>query len=166
MSICASWMRGTDVDGIRLAISATSASSPCSPQEGYCSRADLPGCTNRLDPIRRTATRTEADDEIVTPDNRFDLPTKGRRIAHIVADGREQGRILGQDERQQSLGRTWMRTDTLHCGGDMLRIAGTPSIPTEHYLPLASEGGNYLTGDLHDEMRHGCQLVDDGEMLF
>jgi hypothetical protein len=54
----------------------------------------------------------------------------------------------------------------LHFSGDMLGIAGTPSIPTQHYFSLASQGGNQLASDLLDEMRHGDQLLDDGEMLF
>ena len=32
MNICASWIRGTDVDGIQMAISAMAASRPCSPR--------------------------------------------------------------------------------------------------------------------------------------
>ena len=59
-----------------------------------------------------------------------------------------------------------MCTDTLHFCGDMLGIAGTPPIATQHHLPLASEGGNQLAGDLQDKMRHGCQLVDDDKMLL
>ena len=61
-----------------------------------------------------------------------------------IADGREQGRILGQHERQQSLMRPWMRTDTLHFSGDMLGIAGTPAIPTQDHLSLASESCDQL----------------------
>jgi hypothetical protein len=58
-----------------------------------------------------------------------------------------------------------MRTDTLHFSGHMLGIARTPSIPTQHHLPLAAEGGDQLAGDLQDEMRHGGQLLDNSEML-
>ena len=58
-----------------------------------------------------------------------------------------------------------MCTDTLHFSGDMLGIAGTPSIPTEHDLPLASESCDQLAGYLQDETRHGGQLLDNGEML-
>src|SRR5206468_4432849 len=61
---------------------------------------------------------------------------------------------------------TRMCTDTLHFGGDMLGITGTPAIPTQHHLPLTSEGGDQLAGDLHDETRCSRQLPDDGEMLF
>jgi hypothetical protein len=58
-----------------------------------------------------------------------------------------------------------MGTDTLHFSGNMLGIAGTPPIATQHYLPLALEGCHQLVSDLQDKMRHSCQLVDDGEML-
>ena len=58
-----------------------------------------------------------------------------------------------------------MRADTLHFGSDMLRIARTSPIPTQGHLPLASEGLDHLASYLQDETRHGCQLVDDGEML-
>jgi len=40
----------------------------------------------------------------------------------------------GQDERQQSLRRPWMGTDTLHFSGDMLGIAGTSSVAAEGVL--------------------------------
>src|SRR5262249_24777970 len=93
-------------------------------------------------------------DEIILTDDRFHLATKGGGIAHIIADGREQGGILGQDEGQQPLGCPWMRADTLHFSGNMLRIAGTPAIATQHYLALASQGGDQLAGHLLDEMRH------------
>src|SRR5262249_44974254 len=70
------------------------------PEEGYRFRPELPGRTYRLNHVRGAATCTEADDEILAPDHRFDLASKGRSIAHIVADGREQGGILRQHERQ------------------------------------------------------------------
>ena len=58
-----------------------------------------------------------------------------------------------------------MRTDTLHFSSDMLRIAGTPSIPTQDNLPLASQRCHQLAGYLQDETRHGGQLLDNGAML-
>src|SRR5262245_47945815 len=58
-----------------------------------------------------------------------------------------------------------MCTDTLHFRGDMLGIAGTSSIPTEHDLPLASQRCHQLAGYLHDATRHGGQLLDNGAML-
>jgi len=58
-----------------------------------------------------------------------------------------------------------MRTDTLHFGSDMLGIAGTPAIPTQDHLPLASEGCNQLVSYLQDKMRRGGQLLDNSEML-
>src|SRR5215475_13134419 len=61
--------------------------------------------------------------------------------------------------------RSWMRTDPLHFSGDMLGIAGTSSIPTQHHLPLASQRCHQLAGDLHDETRHSGQLLDNGAML-
>src|SRR5262250_883555 len=135
------------------------------PEEGYRSRPELPGRTYRLNHVRGAATRTEADDKIIAPDDRFYLATKGRRVAHIIADSREQGGILGQHERQQPLMRPWMRSDTLHFSGDMLGIAGTSSIPTQHHLPLAAQRCHQLAGDLHDETRHSGQLLDNGAML-
>jgi hypothetical protein len=130
MNICASWMRGTDVDGIQMAISAISASGPLSPRKATV-RAPI-SLAARMASItfgERPLVRTETDDEIATPDDRLHLAAKGRSIAHIVADGREQGGILGQDERQQPLSGPFMRTDTLHFSSHMLGIAGTPSIP-------------------------------------
>ena len=59
-----------------------------------------------------------------------------------------------------------MGTDTRHFSSHMLRITGTLSIPTQHHLPLASEGGHQFAGYLQDERRHGCQLVDNREMLL
>jgi hypothetical protein len=59
-----------------------------------------------------------------------------------------------------------MRADALHFGGDMLSIAGTPAVATEHHLPLTSEGCNQLAGHLQDEMRHSCELMDDRDMLI
>src|SRR5262245_41478751 len=59
-----------------------------------------------------------------------------------------------------------MCTDTLHFSGHMLRIAGTPAIATQHDLPLASQSCDQCASHLQDDVRHGCQLVNDGEMLF
>jgi len=56
-------------------------------------------------------------------------------MAHIIANGREQGGILGQDERQQSLRSTWMRADTLYFSSDMLRIARTGFVKLLAILP-------------------------------
>jgi hypothetical protein len=58
-----------------------------------------------------------------------------------------------------------MCTDPLHFSGDMLGIAGTSSIPTQDHLPLAAQRCHQLAGYLHDEMRHGGQLLDNGAML-
>jgi hypothetical protein len=57
-----------------------------------------------------------------------------------------------------------MGADTLHFGSNMLRIAGTSSIPTQDYLPLAAESGDQFASYLLDEMRHGGHLPDDCEM--
>jgi hypothetical protein len=73
---------------------------PLLPKEGYCSRADLSGRSYGLKNIRRAATRAEANDEIIAPDDRVHLATQGSGIAHVIADSREQGGILGQDECQ------------------------------------------------------------------
>ena len=93
MSIWASWIRGTDVEEIRMAMSAMS-------EEYNCSGPNLPGRAYRFDHVRGAATRTEADDEIVTAHDSFNLAPKGSGIAHIVADGGDQGGVIGQDECQ------------------------------------------------------------------
>jgi hypothetical protein len=52
MSIWASWIRGTDVDGIQMAISAISASSSPLPKEGYCASPKLSSSMEGLDHVR------------------------------------------------------------------------------------------------------------------
>ena len=59
-----------------------------------------------------------------------------------------------------------MRTNPLHFSGDMLGIAGTPPMPTQHDLPLASQGCDQLASYLQDETRCSGQLLDDCDMLL
>jgi hypothetical protein len=69
-------------------------------EEYNCSGPNLPGRAYRFDHVRGAATRTEADDEIVTAHDSFNLAPKGSGIAHIVADGGDQGGVIGQGECQ------------------------------------------------------------------